>query len=114
MKTANITAAAAALGVAIGLASGGARAQLDDKSAMAIMNKAACSACHTIDKRSVGPSYKDVAAKRKGEKDAAAVMAEKIRKGSTGVYGPIPMPPNPADKVSDDQVKQMVAWILTK
>lgn len=102
-------------GAALAAASLGASAQqLDDKTALAIMKKAACEACHSVDKKGVGPSYKDVAAKRKKQKDAAAVLAEKIRKGGSGVYGQIPMPPNPANKVSDAEIKQMVAWILSK
>ena len=55
-----------------------------------------CTACHAVDKKIVGPSYKDVAAKHKGDAGAAAKLAEKVKKGGAGVYGPIPMPPNPA------------------
>jgi cytochrome c len=94
---------------------GGAGAQtLDDTAALALMKKAGCASCHSVDRKGVGPAYKDVAAKRKGQKDAAAVMAEKVRKGGSGVYGPVPMPANPAATVSDDEIRQMVAWVLTK
>ena len=58
------------------------------------MNKAGCLACHTKDKKVVGPAYKDVAAKYKGQ-DVTAKLMEKVRKGGSGVYGPVPMPPNP-------------------
>jgi cytochrome c len=114
---ARYTSAAAALilGGACAVAGQAALAQaLDDKAALAIMKKGACDACHSIDKKGVGPSYREVAKKRKGEKDAAATLAKKIRAGGSGAYGQIPMPPNPPDKVSDQDIKQMVAWILTK
>ena len=52
-------------------------------------------ACHAVDRKLVGPSYKDVAAKYAGQKDAAATLAEKIMKGGAGVWGPVPMPANP-------------------
>jgi len=89
-------------------------AQLDAAKADAMMKKAACNACHSIDKKGVGPAYKDVAKKHKGDAAAPAKLAEKIRKGGSGVYGPVPMPPNTPDKISDDEVKQLVAWILTQ
>lgn len=89
-------------------------AQLDTAKADALMKKAACSACHAIDKKGVGPAYKDVAKKYKGDAAAPAKLAEKVRKGGVGVWGQIPMPPNTPDKVSDDEVKQLVAWVLTQ
>lgn len=78
----------------------------------AIATKAACLACHTKDKKLVGPSYKDVAAKYKGQADAAAKLADKVRKGGQGVWGPVPMPPNPAEKINDADLKAVVQWIL--
>jgi len=74
--------------------------------------KAGCTACHMVDKKLVGPAYKDVAAKYKGQGDAAAKLADKVRKGGVGVWGPIPMPPNAADKINDADLKTVVAWIL--
>jgi cytochrome c len=74
--------------------------------------KAGCTACHTVDKKLVGPAYKDVAAKYKGQGDAAAKLAEKVRKGGVGVWGPIPMPPNPVEKINDADLKTVIAWIL--
>src|ERR1700741_2552232 len=68
-------------------------------------------ACHAIDKKLVGPAYKDVAAKYAGQKDAVAKLADKIIKGGTGVWGNIPMPANP--QVNEAEAKQIVAWILT-
>ena len=78
------------------------------------MNKAGCAGCHAIDKKILGPSYTEVAKKRKGEPGAAAMLIKKIREGGAGAYGSIPMPPNPASKISDDELKAMVAWVLTK
>ena len=106
-------AAMVALGV-LGGVSASASAAIDDKAAAAIMAKAACGACHSVDKKGVGPSYQEVAKKRKSEKDSAVTLAKKVRDGSSGGYGPIPMPPNAKDKISDDEVKQMVEWVLSK
>ena len=75
------------------------------------MTKAGCLACHTKDKKLVGPAYKDIAAKYKGQ-DVAAKLMEKVRKGGAGVYGPVPMPPNPPDKINDADLKAAVEWIL--
>jgi cytochrome c len=87
-------------------------AQADDASTLAAMDKAGCMACHTKDKKLVGPSFKDIAAKYKGQADAPAKLAEKVRKGGSGVFGPVPMAPNPADKISDKDLKEAVELIL--
>lgn len=79
---------------------------------LAIMKKAGCTACHAADKKLVGPSYKDIAAKHKGNANDVAAMSEKVRKGGKGVYGPVPMPPNPVSKISDEEIKTVVEWIL--
>ena len=71
-----------------------------------------CMACHAIDKKLVGPSYNDVAAKYAGQKDAADKLAVKVIKGSAGVWGPVPMPANA--QVTPDEAKKLVAWILTQ
>ncbi len=76
-----------------------------------LMTKAGCMACHAKDKKVVGPSFKDVAAKYKGQ-DATAKLVDKVRKGGSGVYGPVPMPPNPADKINDADLKTVVQAIL--
>lgn len=89
-------------------------ATIDNKQALEIMNKAGCAACHAIDKKIMGPAYIDIAKKRNGEPGAAAMLEEKIREGGGGAYGPIPMPPNPKSKISDDELKAMVRWVLTK
>lgn len=93
---------------------GAATAALNDKTAQVIMDKAGCTACHAIDKKGVGPAYADVAKKRKGDPGAAATLFKKVRDGGSGVYGQIPMPPHPAGKISDDELKAMVDWVLTK
>ena len=77
-----------------------------------LAKKHACFACHTVDKKMVGPSYKDVAAKYRGQKDAPAKLAEKVKKGSQGVWGNVPMPPNTA--VPDADVNALVKWILAQ
>ena len=71
-----------------------------------------CMACHAADKKLVGPSYKDVAAKYAGQKDAADKLATKVIKGGAGVWGPVPMPANA--QVNADEAKKLVAWILTQ
>jgi cytochrome c len=76
-----------------------------------LAKKNACTACHAIDKKIVGPAYKDVAAKYRGDKDAEAKLAEKVKKGSVGVWGQVPMPPN--TQVKDEDVKTLVKWILS-
>lgn len=75
------------------------------------MNKAGCMACHAKDKKIVGPSFKEIAAKYKGQ-DVAAKLAEKVRKGGSGSFGPVPMAPNPPDKISDGDLKDAIALIL--
>lgn len=76
-----------------------------------LAQKKSCLACHATDKKLVGPSYKDVADKYAGQKDAVAKLAEKIQKGGVGAWGQIPMPANP--QVSADEAKTLAAWVLT-
>ena len=70
-----------------------------------------CMACHAIDNKLVGPAYKEVAAKYKGDKTAADKLATKVMKGGTGVWGQIPMPANP--QVNEAEAKKLVAWVLS-
>src|ERR1700690_669366 len=93
------------------LAAGSAHAVMDNIAAGAMMAKNGCGPCHSIDKKIVGPAYQDVAAKYKGDKDAVAKLTEKVKKGGVGVWGQIPMPPN--SFVKDDDIKELVTWILT-
>ena len=76
------------------------------------MNKAGCMACHAKDKKILGPAFKDVAAKYKGDKDAVTKLTEKVRKGGSGVWGPIPMPANGPEKINDADLKAAVEWVL--
>ena len=70
-----------------------------------------CTACHAVDKKLVGPAYKDVAAKYAGQKDAVDKLAQKVMKGGSGVWGPVPMPANP--QVNEAEAKKLVAWVLS-
>lgn len=70
-----------------------------------------CMACHAVDKKLVGPSYKDVAAKYKGDKAAVDKLAAKIIKGGSGAWGPVPMPANP--QVNEAEAKKLAAWVLS-
>jgi cytochrome c5 len=85
-------------------------APLDLKAGEALMQKDGCAACHGIDKKIVGPAYVDVAAKYKGDAGALAKLAQKVKAGGAGVWGQVPMPPNP--QVPDDDIKALVSWIL--
>lgn len=71
-----------------------------------------CMACHAVDKKVVGPAYKEVAAKYAGDKAAAAKLADKVIKGGSGAWGPVPMPANP--QVSEAEAKKLVAWVLAQ
>jgi cytochrome c len=75
-----------------------------------LLKKSGCTACHAIDKKLVGPPYVDVAAKYKGDAGAPARLLEKVKKGGSGVWGQIPMPPNP--QVSEADLKTMIAYVL--
>jgi cytochrome c len=76
-----------------------------------LATKKNCTACHAVDKKLVGPAYKDVAAKYAGKKDAVDTLAQKVLKGGSGVWGPVPMPANP--QVSEAEAKELVRWVLT-
>lgn len=79
---------------------------------LALATSKNCMACHAVDKKLVGPAYKDVAAKYKGDKTAADKLAAKVIKGGTGAWGAIPMPANP--QVSEAEAKKLVAWVLSQ
>lgn len=99
MKMLFVAAAAALL-------AGPALANVDEA-----MNKAGCMACHAKDKKLVGPSFKDIAARYKGQ-DVVARLTEKVRKGGAGTFGPVPMAPVGPDKISDGDLKAAVELIL--
>ena len=74
-----------------------------------LATKSACTACHAVDKKVLGPSYQDVAKKYAGQKDAVAQISESIRKGGSGKWGAIPMPAQPA--LGDAELKTLATWI---
>lgn len=90
--------------LAAGLIAGPALASED------LAKKNGCMACHGIDKKLVGPAFKEVAAKYQADAGAAATLAKHVREGSKGVWGATPMPPQP--KISDDDLKSVIAWVL--
>ena len=98
----------AAIGITLGLLFG-THAMAND--GLALAQKNACMACHQVDKKLVGPAYKDVAAKYKGDKTAEAKLVKKVKEGGSGVWGAIPMPPHP--QMSDADIKTIVHWILS-
>ena len=85
---------------------------VDAAAAQALAQKSGCLACHSIDKKVLGPSYKDVAAKYKGDKTAEAKMIEKVKKGGSGVWGPMPMPAM-GGQVKDADITTVVQWVLS-
>ena len=75
-----------------------------------LAKKNACTACHAVDKKMVGPSYQDVAKKYASQKDAAAMLAKSIKAGGSGKWGPVPMPAQPA--LSDADALTLANWVL--
>jgi len=93
-----ITFAAAALAATPAMAS------------LELAKKNNCTACHSQDKKIVGPAYQDVAKKYAGQKDAEAKLIAKVKAGGVGVWGQIPMPANV--NVKDEDIKTLVKWVL--
>jgi len=75
-----------------------------------LIKRDGCIACHSIDKKVIGPAYRDVAEKYRGDAGAAARLVEKVKKGGSGVWGQVPMPPN--SQVSDADIRTIVAYVL--
>ncbi len=94
------------LAVALACASGAAMASAD------LAKAKNCTACHAVDKKLIGPSYKDVAAKYASDKDAVAKLAKKVREGGVGAWGQIPMPANP--QVNADEATALVKWVMSQ
>lgn len=90
---------------------GSSKPDADGEKTMAMLTDNGCMTCHARDKKVVGPSFVDIAAKYKDQDDATGKLTAKIQKGGSGVWGAIPMPPHPT--LSDDDAKAMVQWILT-
>lgn len=102
-----LIAAATAMGLLLG---SGANAAVDAAKAKELAKKFNCLACHTEDKKLVGPAYIDVAKKYKGDGGAEAKLIAKVKAGGSGVWGAIPMPPN---NVPDADIKTIVDWVLS-
>jgi cytochrome c len=102
MKTLNLLLVASAA-----LLSVGAQAATGEE----IMTKSGCMACHKVDAKLVGPALKDIAKKYKG-KDVLTTLTAKVRAGGPGTWGPIPMSPNPIDKINDADLKAAIEYIL--
>jgi cytochrome c len=88
-----------------------AHAQVNPDAAKALAEKNLCLACHKVEEKLVGPSFRDVAKKYQGVAGTEAKLIAKVKQGGKGVWGPVPMPP--ATNVPDDDLKTIVAWILS-
>jgi cytochrome c len=77
-----------------------------------LAQKKNCMACHAVDKKVVGPAYKEVAAQYAGQKDAVDKLSQKVMKGGVGVWGAVPMPANP--QITEAEAKQLVQWVLNQ
>lgn len=78
---------------------------------LALATSKNCMSCHAVERKVLGPSFKDVAAKYKDDKGAVDTLASKIMKGGSGVWGPVPMPAN--NQVSEADAKKLAAWVLS-
>ncbi len=78
----------------------------------ALAKKGSCIACHAADRKLVGPSYRELAARYKGQAAAPAQLAERVRKGSKGVWGAVPMPATERARLDDAELKALIAWVL--
>ena len=106
MKIQQVSLIAAAVSA---MAFGGAASAQD---AAKLAQEKACLACHAIDKKVVGPAYKEIAAKYKADKGAEANLAKKIRAGGVGVWGQVPMPPNTT--VNEKEAQILAKWVMSQ
>lgn len=106
MKASIITFSFAAALLSVGTANAA-----DAAAAQALAQKNACMTCHAVDKKVVGPGFKEVSTKYKGDKGAEAKLIKKVKDGGSGVWGNIPMPPNP--QVKEEDIKTIVQWVLS-
>jgi cytochrome c len=104
LKLLNVTLAAGAAIAALSAHASDA-AQAND-----LAKAKACLSCHAVDRKLVGPSYKDVAEKYKGDKEAPAKLAQKMIKGGSGVWGPVPMPPTAG--LTENDALVLAHWVL--
>ena len=99
------------IALAAGLSVAGGAQALDDAGARALMKKHGCDSCHEVDKKVIGPAFRDVAITDKADKGASAKLQNKVKKGGAHTWGDIAMPPN--IMASDEDIKALVDWILT-
>ena len=78
----------------------------------ALAQKSGCLACHNVNVKVIGPSYKDVAAKYRGQAGAEDKLVAKVKAGGSGVWGAMPMPPHP--QIKEEDIRTIVKWVLTK
>ncbi len=107
------SAAATAAGASAsggGASSGGAAQPVSPEQALALAKQHNCTSCHAVDKKLIGPSYQEVAAKYKDDAAADAQLVDKVKKGGAGVWGPVPMPPHPT--VPEQDIVAIVDWVL--
>lgn len=88
------------------------KTQLDDGAIIQLAKDKKCFSCHALERKLVGPAWKDIAAKYRGQKDAEAILIDKVAKGGKGAWGVVPMPPN-APRVSQDDIRTLVNYILS-
>ncbi|MGU7784505.1 c-type cytochrome [Burkholderia sp. PU8-34] len=88
----------------------GTVAHADVGDGLKVARSNACMGCHAVDRKLVGPSFKDVAARYKSDPQAAAKLAKKVKEGGSGVWGAIPMPAHP--RMSDADIRSVVEWVL--
>ncbi|HMN46105.1 MAG TPA: c-type cytochrome [Povalibacter sp.] len=79
----------------------------------ALMERGGCISCHRVDQKLLGPSFKEVAARHRGDPQAAARLFAKVREGGEGEWGDLPMQPNGEEKISDENLQAVIAWILS-
>ena len=79
---------------------------------LALATSKNCMSCHAVDRKILGPAFKEVAAKYRNDKGAEAKLVEKVKKGGVGVWGQVPMPPN-SPQVKDEDIKTLVKWVLS-
>ena len=110
-KPAKATATTAASAGAAAVAATPAAPAVDAVAAQVLATKHACMTCHKVDAKLLGPGFKEVAAKYKGDKTAEANLVSKVKQGGSGAWGSIPMPPHP--QVPDAEIKTVVQWVLS-
>lgn len=99
-----------AVGLLVGAGWCGSAAAAEPPAGYLIAQQNACLGCHTVDRKLVGPAFRDIAGKYKGEAGARVRLEKKVRDGGAGVWGVIPMPSHP--RMSDADIRTVVAWVL--